>query len=66
MASTPQRKDRAAQVQHLRGALPLVLHQHELLLRYVLARVQELDALGATVDLARPPHEADETSPPGR
>jgi len=37
-----------------------------LLLRYVLARVQELDALGATVDLARPPHEADETSPPGR
>ena len=56
MASTPQRKDRAAQVQHVRGALPLVLHQYDLVLHYVLARVQELDALGATVDLARTPH----------
>jgi len=43
-------------VQHLRAALPLVLHQYDVLLRYVLARVQELDALGATVDLARTPH----------
>jgi hypothetical protein len=56
MASTPQRKDRAAQVQHVRGALPLVLHQYDLVLRYVLTRVVELDALGVQVDLARPPH----------
>jgi hypothetical protein len=56
MEPTPQTKNRAAQVQHLRAALPLVLHQYDVLLRYVLARVQELDALGATVDLARTPH----------
>jgi len=61
MESTPQRKDRAAQVQHLRGALPLVLHQHDVLLRYVLARVQELDALGAAHTRRSRPYVSGET-----
>jgi hypothetical protein len=56
----PQTRDRAAQIRTLRGAVPSVLHQHDLLLRYVRDRVSELDALGAQVELDRPPHDEDE------